>query len=276
MKATERLGIAGSGVIATGLAACAARTPGHVLWARSTASADKARAALSRHCDRLGDGHNPANVAVTTDLNDLSRSTYLVEAIVEDLAAKADLLARLRPLLAPGAVMASTTSSLCIRTLAAASSVPERFAGLHVFNPVPKMRLVEVAFSDEASADTRSRTVELCISLDKEPIEAPAIPGYVVNTLLFPYLFHAVEFMQRYRMAPEMVDACMQMGAAHPMGPIALLDYIGLDVAAAIGDALGHDVPQIIRDRVAIGAFGKKTRSGLYPASHYAERTMIG
>jgi 3-hydroxybutyryl-CoA dehydrogenase len=276
MKATERLGIAGSGVIATGLAACAARTPGHVLWARSDESAAKARAALTRHCDRLGDGHDPVNVTVTTDLKDLSTATYLVEAIAEDLKAKTDLIGRIRPFWGPGAVMASTTSSLCIRTLAAASGLPERFAGLHVFNPVPRMRLVEVAFSEEASADTRRRTVELCLSLDKEPIEAPAVPGYVVNTLLFPYLFHAVEFMQRHRMAPEMVDACMQMGAAHPMGPIALLDYIGLDVAVAIGDALGHDVPQIIRDRVAAGEYGKKTRGGLYPASHYAERGLIG
>lgn len=138
------------------------------------------------------------------------------------------------------------------------------------------MRLVEVAFSEEASADTRRRTVELCVSLDKKPIEVPAVPGYVVNTLLFPYLFHAVKFMPRHRMVPEMVDACMQMGAAHPMGPIALLDFIGLAVAVAIGDGQGHDVPQIIRDRVATGGYGKKTRGGLYPASRYAERAMIG
>lgn len=216
MKTTARLGIVGSGLIATGLAACAARTSSQVLWARSTASADKARAALSRHCDRLDDGHDPAKVTFSTDLSDMSSSTYLVEAIVEDLAAKGDLLARLGQLLAPGAVLASTTSSLCIRTLAAASSVPERFAGLHVFKPVPKMRLMEVAFSEEASAETPRRTVELCMSLDKEPIEAPAIPGYVVNTLLFPYLFHAVEFMQRHDMVSEMVDARMQMGVAHP------------------------------------------------------------
>ncbi|MBB5661419.1 3-hydroxyacyl-CoA dehydrogenase family protein [Brevundimonas halotolerans] len=276
MTAVETLGIAGSGLIAAGLAACAARSPGHRLWARSEASAARVQEAIARHCDRLGAQYRPENVTITTRLDDLSASTFVVEAIAEDMAAKTDLLALLQRNLRPDAILVSTTSSLCIRTLAAASGDPSRFAGLHVFNPVPKMRLVEVAFGQEAAPETRRRTIDLCLWLGKEPVQVPAIPGYVVNSLLFPYLFHAVEFMHRHSMAPEMVDACMQMGAAHPMGPIALLDYVGLDVAVAIGDALDLRVPSTVRDLVAGGALGRKTRRGLYPEDHYRPQPAAG
>lgn len=267
---TETLGIAGSGVIATGLAACAARTDGHVLWARSETSADRARAALAKLCERLGEPHVAKNVRVTTDLAALADSSFIVETIVEDLSQKSGLLDRLGQLARPDAVIASTTSSLCIESLALASGRPAAFSGLHLFNPVPKMRLVEIAFPANVATETRRRVRDLCLALDKEAIETPAIPGFVVNRLLFPFLFSAVDHMERTGLSPEMIDACMRHGAGHPMGPIALLDYIGLDVCVAIGDALGCPTPARVRSLVAEGATGRKARRGLYPASYYS------
>ena len=266
----EKLGIAGSGAIATGLAACATRTNGHVLWARSEASAQRATKAIAKACERLGEGYDPSHVTVTTDLAALGDTTFVVEAITEDTAVKCDLLGRLKDIVADDAVLATTTSSLSVSELAAASGRPERFVGLHVFNPVPRMKLVELAFPEQASADTRERATALCAALDKEAVDVPDIAGFVVNRLLFPYLFSAVDFMEQTGLAPASIDTCMQLGAAHPMGPIALLDYIGLDVSVAIGDAIEADVPQRLRDLCAEGALGRKSGRGLYPPEFYA------
>jgi 3-hydroxybutyryl-CoA dehydrogenase len=266
----EKLGIAGSGAIATGLAACATRTNGHVLWARSDASAQRATKAIAKACERLGEGYDPASVTVTTDLAALGDATFVVEAIAEDVSLKRELLARLDEVAADDAVISTTTSSLSVSDLAAASGRPERFVGLHVFNPVPRMKLVELAYPDEASEETRERAAALCVALDKEAVDVPDLAGFVVNRLLFPYLFSAVDFMEETELPPASIDTCMQLGAAHPMGPIALLDYIGLDVSVAIGDAIGANVPQRLRDLCAQGAFGRKSGRGLYPPEFYA------
>jgi 3-hydroxybutyryl-CoA dehydrogenase len=266
----EKLGIAGSGAIATGLAACATRTPGHVLWARSDASAARATKAIAKACERLGEGFDAANVTVTTDLDALGNTTFVVEAISEDTALKSELLARLGELAADDAVLSTTTSSLSVTELAAASGHPDRFVGLHVFNPVPRMKLVELAYPEEASAATRERAAALCADLEKEGVDVPDLAGFVVNRLLFPYLFSAVDFMEQTGLPPASIDTCMQLGAAHPMGPIALLDYIGLDVSVAIGDAIEANVPQLLRDLCAEGHMGRKTRHGLYPPEFYA------
>ena len=265
----EQLGIAGSGAIATGLAVCAARVSEPILWARSDASAQRARKQVAKLCERLGEGYDAERVQVVTDLGGLSDASFLVEAIAEDTAAKGALLAELGALAAPEAIISTTTSSLSVSELAGASGRPERFLGLHVFNPVAKMKLVEIAYPAQASASTRERAAALCVALDKEAVEVPDIAGFVVNRLLFPYLFGAVEFMERTGMAAREVDTCMQLGAAHPMGPIALLDYIGLDVSVAIGDAIDIEVPQTLRDLCADGALGRKAGRGLYPAEAY-------
>ncbi len=265
----EKLGIAGSGAIATGLAACATKTPGHLLWARSEASAARAAKAIAKACERLGEQFDAANVTVTTDLDALAGATFLVEAITEDSALKSDLLGRVGALAADDAVIATTTSSLSVSELAAASGHADRFVGLHVFNPVPRMKLVELAYPDAATDATRERATALCAALDKEPVDVPDLAGFVVNRLLFPYLFSAVDLMQQTGLAPASIDTCMQLGAAHPMGPIALLDYIGLDVSVAIGDAIGANVPQSLRDLCAEGALGRKTGRGLYPPEFY-------
>ncbi len=147
-------------------------------------------------------------------------------------------------------MIASTTSSLSISGLADACGVRERFAGLHVFNPVPRMELVEVAFPANASEDTRHRTVRLCHAFGKRAVIVPDLPGFVVNRLLFPFLFSAVDLLEETGMAARDVDRCMTLGAGHPMGPLELLDFVGLDVAAAIGDALALPAPAALGELI--------------------------
>jgi 3-hydroxybutyryl-CoA dehydrogenase len=254
----ERLGIAGSGAIACGLArAAGARIPPVpvLLWARSDESAARAAESVGSAAE------------VTTDLARLADCTVVVEAIAEDPAVKADLLARIAALQPDGALLASTTSSLSVADLAQASGRADRFAALHVFNPVEKMKLVELAFPAEASADTRARIGELCEALGKTAVEVADAPGFVVNRLLFPYLFDAVRVMEEQRLAPEAVDACMRLGAGHPMGPLALLDFVGLDVAVAIGESIDVEVPAAVRDLAAAGKLGRKSGAGFYDYS---------
>jgi 3-hydroxybutyryl-CoA dehydrogenase len=148
--------------------------------------------------------------------------------------------------------------------LARATGRPERFVGLHVFNPVPRMKLVELVFPPDAAQNTRVRARALCEALGKTPVEVPDIPGFVVNRLLFPYLFSAVELLTETGMSPQDVDSCMTLGAGQPMGPIALLDFVGLDVAQAIGEAIGASVPAGVRALVDAGALGRKSGRGFY------------
>jgi 3-hydroxybutyryl-CoA dehydrogenase len=260
----ERLGIAGSGAIACGLALVAARRGGVLLWARSAHSAERARAALEAHCERLNGEIDAGRVRIETDLGALAEATTLVEAVVEDHGAKCALLAELAAVAGDDALLATTTSSLSVERLAEASGHADRFVGLHVFNPVPKMRLVELAFPARASQRTRERAHALCAALGKTAVEVPDIPGFVVNRLLFPYLFSAVELLEETGMDPAAIDECMALGAGHPMGPLALLDLVGLDVAVAIGDAIGAEVPARLRALVAEGALGRKAGRGLY------------
>ena len=249
---TERLGIVGSGAIARGLARLAAGHGEVILWARRDESADAARA-------DCGDG-----VRVTTDLGDLADCTYVVEAVIEDPGVKSDLLGRLAETTGGDAILASTTSSLSIEELGRACGRSERFAGIHVFNPVEKMPLVELVFPDSVSGETRSRSEALCEALGKTAVEVPDTPGFVVNRLLFPLLFNAVRLMDEHSLEPETVDACMKLGAGHPMGPLKLLDFVGLDVATSIGEQIGEDVPGKIRELVDAGKLGQKSGSGFY------------
>jgi 3-hydroxyacyl-CoA dehydrogenase len=126
------------------------------------------------------------------------------------------------------------------------------------------MKLIELAFTPEATAATRYRTLQRCEALGKTPVEVPDIPGFVVNRLLFPYLFSAVELMSDTDLPPEDVDQCMTLGAGMPMGPIALLDFIGLDVAQAIGQSIGTHIPSQLRQLVKDGALGRKSGKGFY------------
>ena len=260
---SERVGIAGSGAIACGLAAVAAQRGDVVVLARSDGSAGKAARRVRALCEKAGVSTN-GNVRVTCDTAELGAASFVVEAIVEDPAAKAALITELGASLGADAILASTTSSLSIKTLAAASGRPDRFVGLHVFNPVPKMELVELAFPEAASERTRNRARALCEALGKTAVEVPDTAGFVVNRLLFPYLFEAVRLMERTGLEPEAIDTCMRLGAGHPLGPLALLDLVGLDVSAAIGLTIGADVPERIERMIAEGALGRKAGRGFY------------
>jgi 3-hydroxyacyl-CoA dehydrogenase len=247
-----RLGIVGSGAIARGLAHAAQEAHEIVLWARRPESAERAQEKLEEKAE------------VVTDLAELASAEIVVEAIAEDLSAKCELHARLGELLPPEALLSTTTSSLSVTEIAAASGRPDRFAGMHVFNPVEKMKLVELAFPDEATDDTRQRFRELCEELGKTAVEVPDAAGFVVNRLLFPYLFDAVRMLGSGGLEPEAVDTCMKLGAGHPMGPLALLDFVGLDVASAIGEQIGVEVPARVHELIESGRLGKKTGAGFY------------
>jgi 3-hydroxybutyryl-CoA dehydrogenase len=245
------LGIVGSGAIAGGLARTASEHHEVVVWARSERSAE-----------RLGDRVEDARVV--TDLAELSGCDVVVEAVSEDADVKCDVYRRLGELLPAGTVIATTTSSLSVAELAAASGRPERFGALHVFNPVEKMKLIELSFPAEATEATRRALHDLCVRLDKTAVEVPDAAGFVVNRLLFPFLFDAVRMLERNSIEPEAIDTCMKLGAGHPMGPLSLLDFIGLDVAAAIGDSIGVEVPARVRELIEQGRLGRKAGAGFY------------
>jgi 3-hydroxybutyryl-CoA dehydrogenase len=261
--------IAGSGTIACGLAACATSLGDVRLLARSDASAWQAEEAAQALAGKV-EGGNPGRIRVTTDVSDLSGCDLVVEAIVEEPEAKGVLLAEL----AEGcgeADLATTTSSLSVGDLAARSGRPDRVLGLHVFNPPHRMELVELCLPDGLRAGAADRARQWCEALGKTVVEVPDVPGFVVNRLVFPYLFEAVRLLEATGMEPRDVDTCMRLGAGHPMGPLALLDFVGLDVAVAIGDSLGaetsdpnHRAPERIRALVAAGHLGRKSGRGFF------------
>jgi 3-hydroxybutyryl-CoA dehydrogenase len=261
---SKRLGIAGSGAIACGLAATAAHHGPVLLLARSESSADRARATVEKTLSRLKAEVDPEHVEIVTDSAALAEATFVVEAVIEDHDAKAALLTELDGILGPDAILASTTSSLSIERLAEESGRPHNFLGLHVFNPVTRMQLVELIFPTAASEQTRSRALKLCTNFEKIPVEVPDVPGFVVNRLLFPYLFSAVRLVEETGMDPADVDTCMKLGAGHPMGPLALLDLVGLDVSAAIGETIGEPVPARVQELIAEGALGRKSGRGIH------------
>ena len=222
-----------------------------VVWARSDESAQRA-------AEKVRDA------SVVTELDALRACDIVVEAVAEDHDVKCGIHARLGELLPAETIVATTTSSLSVAELAAASGRPDRFAALHVFNPVEKMKLVELSFPDEATAETKLEMHRLCDRLEKIAVEVPDAAGFVVNKLLFPYLFDAVRLLERNGLDPEAIDTCMKLGAGHPMGPLALLDFVGLDVAAAIGESIGTEVPDRVHELIREGKLGKKAGAGFY------------
>lgn len=258
----ERLAIVGSGAIACGLASTAAHHGPVLLLARSESSAERAKATVEKTLSRMEAEVDPEHVQVVTDSSAIAEASFVVEAVVEDLDVKRPLLAELNGLLGPETVLASTTSSLSVETLAEASGRAERFLGLHVFNPVTRMKLVELVFPRAASPRTRERALALCETFEKTPVEVPDTPGFVVNRLLFPYLFSAVRLQEETGLASEAIDTCMKLGAGHPMGPLALLDLVGLDVSKAIGETIGETIPPRVEELIEQGALGRKSKRG--------------
>jgi 3-hydroxybutyryl-CoA dehydrogenase len=265
----ERPAIAGSGTIACGLAACASVASNVRLLARSDSSAWRAEEQAHKLCSKV-DGADPSRVKVTTDPSDLSSSDLIVEAVVEELEPKTTLV-RMVGEAASEADLATTTSSLSLDELGARGGHPERTFGLHPFNPVVRMELIELCIPDAARDEIAPRARTWCESIGKTVVEVPDEPGFVVNRLLFPYLFDAVRLIEQTGMAPEDVDRCMTLGANYPMGPLALLDLIGVDVAIAIGEALyedsreeHHRPPGRLISLAREGKLGRKGGTGFY------------
>jgi 3-hydroxybutyryl-CoA dehydrogenase len=262
-------GIAGSGMIACGVAATVSQVSRVHLLARSDAAAWRAEETAQTEARKL-DGGTPDRIKVTTQTADLADCDLVVEAIVEDADAKVELLTALGEA-CTGADLASTTSALPLDGLRDRSGLGHRFFGLHFFNPVTKMELVEVCLPADVHEGVRERVHAWCDGLGKTAIEVPDQAGFVVNRLLFPLLFEAVRLVEATGMSAPDVDACMRLGAGHPMGPLALLDFVGLDIAAAIGGSLHADsgresdrVPERIHELIAAGKLGRKTGAGFY------------
>ena len=264
----ESPGIAGSGAIATGLAAVSTTTADTILLARSEASAWRAEEKVVAACAKI-DGAEPSRLRVTTDPKDLGDCDIVVEAVIEEVEPKGKVLSAVAAA-CPNADLATTTSSLSIAEIASAADIDGRLFGLHVFNPVPRMKLVEVCFPGVPEG-TREKALAWCAALGKTAVEVPDHAGFVVNRLLFPYLFDAVRLVERTGMEAGEVDSCMKLGAGHPMGPLALLDFVGFDVAAAIGEALhasssedAHKPPALMVEMAAEGKLGRKSGAGFY------------
>lgn len=212
-----------------------------------------------------------ARIRTNTHLEALGEVDLVVEAIVEDEAAKRDLFARLGALVKPEAILASNTSSIPITALARASGRPERFIGMHFFNPVPLMRLVEVIRGQLTSDEIRNAVVEVARRMGKEPVEVQDYPGFVSNRLLMPMINEAVQALMEGVATKEAIDQVMRLGMNHPMGPLELADFIGLDTCLAIMEVLHRGLGEdkyrpspLLRRMVQAGLLGRKTGRGFY------------
>ncbi len=211
------------------------------------------------------------NLSGTTNLEDLKDCDLIVEAIIENVEEKAKAYAILDGVLREHAIMCSNTSSLCITELAARTTRPDRFAGLHFFNPVPLMKLVEVVRGLTTSDETYRTVFAFAQSLGKEPVTAPDKPGFIVNRLLVPYLLDAIRAHENGLGTVEDIDKGMKLGTGYPMGPFTLLDFVGLDTTYYIANIMFEEYrepayapPPLLKRMVLAGRLGKKSGQGFY------------
>jgi len=212
-----------------------------------------------------------ARIGTATSASSLSQADFIVEAIVEDEAAKRSLFSNLDALAKPETMLASNTSSISITTLGAATKRPDRVLGMHFMNPVPMMKLVELIRGQATSDDTMRVASDLCAALGKTGVEAADYPGFLANRILMPMLNEAFFAVMEGVGTPDAVDAVMKLGMNHPMGPLQLADLIGLDVCLAIlnvlheglGDPKFRPCP-LLRRMVAAGHLGRKSGRGFY------------
>ncbi|MGW4893789.1 3-hydroxyacyl-CoA dehydrogenase family protein [Kitasatospora sp. NPDC004240] len=278
-REVRTVGVCGSGTMATGIVEVFAKAGYPVLLAaRSQEKADRAKAQLAKSLERsvsrgrLTEEQRDAALALVTPVGqyaELAGVDLVVEAVAEDLAVKRELFAALDKIVKPGAVLATTTSSLPVISCASATSRPQDVIGMHFFNPAPAMRLVEVVSTVLTAPDVTATVLELCAKVRKHPVECGDRAGFIVNALLFPYLNDAVRMLQEHYATVDDIDAAMKLGCGYPMGPFELLDVVGLDVSLTIEKVLHQEFREpglaaapLLEHLVAAGCLGRKTGRG--------------
>ncbi|HLT16439.1 MAG TPA: 3-hydroxybutyryl-CoA dehydrogenase [Acidimicrobiales bacterium] len=276
-----RLGIVGSGIMGSGIAEVAAKSGVEViLRSRQQATADAMVAGLAKslakqvekgRLDETAAKEIEGRVTATDDLQALADCDLVIESVVEDLAVKQDLFRQLDGIVKPEGILATNTSTLPIVELATATERPDKVVGIHFFNPAPMMKLVEVIPPLTASAETVEAAKAFAAACGKDVVEVKDRAGFIVNALLFPYLNNAVRMLENGTASRDDIDTAMKGGCNFPMGPLALLDLVGLDTSLSILDALydefrdpNYAAVPLLRRMVAAGKLGRKSGSGFY------------
>jgi len=275
------VGIVGAGTMGNGIAQACAVSGIHVVMVDiAQAAVDKGVATVGRSLDRLlqKEKITEADKAAalgrikgSTNYDDLKGAQLVIEAATENHELKNKILKQLDGLLAPEVIIATNTSSISITQLAAVTSRPDRFVGMHFFNPVPMMALVEIIRGLQTSDATHDAVKDLAVRLGKSPITVKNAPGFVVNRILVPMINEAFFVLAEGLATPEDIDTGMRLGCNHPIGPLALADMIGLDVCLAVmevyvdqfNDSKYRPCP-LLREYVAAGRLGRKTGMGVY------------
>ncbi len=271
----ERVLVVGAGQMGAGIAQVVAASGREVLLHDAMPGAvDRGLETMRRSLTKLHEKGGPAPddvLARVTAVDELGAADLLIEAIVENAEAKKELFRAADAALPPEAVLASNTSSIPITELAAATSRPERVVGMHFFNPVPMLELVEVIRAEQTSDETAAAIVQLARDLGKTPAEVNDFPGFVSNRILMPFVNEAAYAVMEGVAEPEAIDIVAKLGFAHPIGPLALADLIGLDTCVAIMEVLhdGLGDPKyapcpLFRRYVAAGRLGRKSGRGFY------------
>ena len=281
MGEINTVGIVGSGIMGSGLAEVAARS-GYdvVVRSRSKAGAEAVVTAVTGNLDRQVDKGKleaadrdaiVARITATHQLAHLTDCDLVIESVVEDLPTKRELFCELDQIVKPEGILASNTSTLPVIELAVATQRADRVCGIHFFNPAPMMKLVEVVRPLTASDDTIKTAMAFATACGKDAIEVGDRAGFVVNALLFPYLNNAVRMLENGTASRDDIDTAMKGGCNFPMGPLALLDLVGLDTSVSILDALyaefgdpNYAAVPTLRRMVAAGHLGRKVKRGFY------------
>jgi 3-hydroxybutyryl-CoA dehydrogenase len=272
----ERVLVVGAGQMGGGIAQVVASSGRTVLLHDAVPGAveralETARRSLEKLAAKGADLDPNAVIERVEPAEDIEPADLMVEAVVEDAGVKHDVFRRADEVLPAGAVLASNTSSIPISSLAAVTQRPDRVIGMHFFNPVPVMALVEVVRGRETSDETVGAIVELARELGKTPAQANDFPGFVSNRILMPFINEAAQALEQGVAAPEAIDTIARLGFNHPMGPLALADLIGLDTCVAIlevlRDGLGdprYEPAALLREHVAAGRLGRKSGQGFF------------